>query len=113
MVQREAEVETLGLASVSSSMLNRNSAEFCEGGGERGEGGGRQSNGNMHNYNEHVRTCTHTLTPHINNFERATQEKQNGADFRSVAPSSEELWVLIPQMYVYGKGHHSSGLTKL
>ena len=49
--------------------------------------------------------------------ERASQEEYNGANFSFIAPSSEELWVLIrtclPFNCMFGKGRHSSGLTKL
>ena len=38
--------------------------------------------------------------------ERASQEEQNGANFSSIAPSSEELRVPKPQIYAYGNGRH-------
>ena len=38
--------------------------------------------------------------------ERALQEEENGANFSFIAPSTEELRVQKPQMFVYGKGHH-------
>ena len=40
-------------------------------------------------------------------LERASQEEQTGANFSFIAPSSEELWVRKPQLFVCGKGRHS------
>ena len=44
--------------------------------------------------------------------ERSLQEEQNGENFSSVAPSSEELRLPILHMYTHGKGRCHSGFTK-
>ena len=44
-------------------------------------------------------------------MERASQEEQHGANFNFVAPSSEELGVLMPasrSKFMYGKGRRSN-----